>query len=110
MYILNDPVTVLQKYLQIDTTNSKHDRDACQFWASIFSHYHVKNQTIQIEDYHNFETSSDQVSKEKMPNLWVSSNVSMVLLIKNELFKTVIPSKIFEAMAMKRPIILGVEG
>jgi glycosyltransferase involved in cell wall biosynthesis len=26
------------------------------------------------------------------------------------LFKTVIPSKIFEAMAMERPIILGVDG
>ena len=34
----------------------------------------------------------------------------MVLLRKTELFKTVIPSKIFEAMAMERPIILGVEG
>jgi glycosyltransferase involved in cell wall biosynthesis len=34
----------------------------------------------------------------------------MVLLIKSELFKTVLPSKIFEAMAMGRPIVLGVEG
>jgi len=34
----------------------------------------------------------------------------MVLLRKTELFKTVIPSKIFEAMAMERPIILGVDG
>ena len=34
----------------------------------------------------------------------------MVLLKKDDVFKTVIPSKIFEAMAMERPIILGVEG
>lgn len=51
-----------------------------------------------------------QVPKEKMPHLFAFSDVCMVLLIKNDLFKTVIPSKIFEAMAMKRPIILGVEG
>ncbi len=51
-----------------------------------------------------------QVEKSKMPLLWGSSDVSMVLLKKDELFKTVIPSKMFEAMAMKKPIILGVEG
>jgi glycosyltransferase involved in cell wall biosynthesis len=36
--------------------------------------------------------------------------VCMVLLKKTDLFKTVIPSKIFEAMSMERPVILGVEG
>jgi glycosyltransferase involved in cell wall biosynthesis len=36
--------------------------------------------------------------------------VSLVLLKKSALFKTVIPSKIFESMAMVRPVILGVEG
>lgn len=51
-----------------------------------------------------------QFPKEKMPYLLASSDVCMVLLIKNDLFKTVIPSKIFEAMAMNRPIILGVDG
>lgn len=51
-----------------------------------------------------------QQPKEKMPFLWGLSNVSMVLLKKSELFKTVIPSKIFECMAMQVPIILGVEG
>jgi hypothetical protein len=34
----------------------------------------------------------------------------MVLLRKTELFQTVLPSKIFEAMGAARPIILGVEG
>ena len=34
----------------------------------------------------------------------------MVLLRRSDTFKTVIPSKIFEAMALSRPIILGVEG
>jgi len=52
----------------------------------------------------------EQQGKDKMPNLWALSNVSLVLLKKSDLFKTVIPSKIFESMAMKKPVILGVEG
>ena len=66
MDILEDPVAVLQKYLQIDTSNSQNDRAACQFWSSIFSFYHVKNQTINIEDYHNFETYTAYKAQEKI--------------------------------------------
>lgn len=51
-----------------------------------------------------------QQNKNKMPMLWALSDVSLVLLKKSDLFKTVIPSKIFESMAMKKPLILGVEG
>ena len=52
----------------------------------------------------------DQQPKQKMPELWSLSSVSLVLLKKSALFKTVLPSKIFESMAMERPVILGVEG
>ena len=52
----------------------------------------------------------DQQPKEKMPELWSLSTVSLVLLKKSALFKTVLPSKIFESMAMEKPVILGVEG
>src|SRR5439155_9381217 len=52
----------------------------------------------------------DQQPKSKMPILWQCSNVSMVLLKKSDLFEMVIPSKIFESMAMQKPVILGVEG
>jgi glycosyltransferase involved in cell wall biosynthesis len=51
-----------------------------------------------------------QQPKEKMPEFLAASDVCMVLLKKDDLFKTVIPSKMFEAMAMERPIILGVDG
>lgn len=51
-----------------------------------------------------------QQPKSMMPRLWAMSDVSLVLLRRTDLFKTVIPSKIFEAMAMAKPIILGVEG
>lgn len=52
----------------------------------------------------------DQLPKASMPALWSLADVSLVLLKKSDLFKTVIPSKIFESMAMQVPIILGVEG
>lgn len=52
----------------------------------------------------------DQQPKEAMPELWAMADISLVLLRKTDLFKTVIPSKIFEAMGMATPIILGVEG
>lgn len=52
----------------------------------------------------------DQQPKSRMRELWALSDVSLVLLKKSGLFKTVIPSKIFECLAMAKPIILGVEG
>lgn len=51
-----------------------------------------------------------QQPKERMPEILAASDASLVLLKKADLFKTVIPSKLFEAMAMERPIVLGVEG
>lgn len=51
-----------------------------------------------------------QLPKEEMPVLWACSGASLVLLKKQDLFTTVIPSKIFESMAMRKPIILGVRG
>lgn len=52
----------------------------------------------------------DQQPKAAMPAILAASDVSLVLLQRDDLFKTVIPSKMFEAMAMRRPIVLGVEG
>jgi glycosyltransferase involved in cell wall biosynthesis len=37
-------------------------------------------------------------------------DVALVNLIKSDTFKTVIPSKIFEAAALQKPILLGLEG
>ncbi len=52
----------------------------------------------------------DQLPKDRMPEVWALTDVSLVLLKKTPVFETVIPSKIFESMAMKCPIILGVRG
>ena len=51
-----------------------------------------------------------QQSKGTMPAIWSIADVGLVLLRRRPVFKTVIPSKMFEIMAMKKPIILGVEG
>ncbi len=51
-----------------------------------------------------------QQPKERMPGLWKTADVSLVLLRDTPLFRTVIPSKIFESLAMETPVILGVEG
>lgn len=48
--------------------------------------------------------------KARMPEFLAASDVCLVHLIRTELFQTVLPSKIFEASATARPILLGVEG
>lgn len=52
----------------------------------------------------------DPLPKVKMPEVWKAVDVSMVPLKRIDLFKGAIPSKIFEGLAMKKPLLLGVEG
>jgi glycosyltransferase involved in cell wall biosynthesis len=47
---------------------------------------------------------------EEIPSIVKKLNVFCVHLKKNNLFKTVIPSKIFEGMICAKPILIGVEG
>jgi glycosyltransferase involved in cell wall biosynthesis len=51
-----------------------------------------------------------QLPKADMPAVWAATDVSVILLTKSETFTKVLPSKMFEAMAMECPIVLGVEG
>lgn len=48
--------------------------------------------------------------KEEMPAYLAATDVCFVHLRKTPLFETVIPSKIFEALGMRRPILVGVDG
>ncbi|WP_263422214.1 glycosyltransferase [Citrobacter braakii] len=50
----------------------------------------------------------DRQPKEMMPRIWSLCDVSLVPLVNNSLFSTVIPSKIFECMAMGIPTIMSV--
>lgn len=52
----------------------------------------------------------DKVPKETVPYLLALSDASVVHLRDIPLFETVVPSKMFEAMATHTPIILGVRG
>lgn len=48
--------------------------------------------------------------KETMPDFLALTDVCLVHLRKTGLFETVMPSKIFEAAGMARPIVIGVNG
>lgn len=50
------------------------------------------------------------VSKDVVSRYLSLMDVSLVNLKKSDTFKTVIPSKIFEAAALQKPILLGLEG
>lgn len=52
----------------------------------------------------------DTVAKADMPRILRSVNAAVVPLRKLELFKGAIPSKLFEALAMELPLLLGVDG
>jgi len=51
-----------------------------------------------------------QRPKSDMPGIWAATDASLILLRRSDTFTKVLPSKMFEAMAMGCPIILGVEG
>jgi len=48
--------------------------------------------------------------KSEIPSIINGLDIFIVNLKKSDLFKTVIPSKIFEGMIMKKPILIGVDG
>jgi glycosyltransferase involved in cell wall biosynthesis len=50
------------------------------------------------------------VAREKVPAILAASDIALVTLKPSDVFKTVLPSKMFEAMAARRAILLGVEG
>lgn len=52
----------------------------------------------------------DSVGKDEVVRYWSLLDVSVIHLIRDPVFETVIPSKLFESMAMGVPVLLGVEG
>jgi glycosyltransferase involved in cell wall biosynthesis len=55
-------------------------------------------------------TFSGLVPRELVAEYLAASDMSLVTLRRSDVFKTVLPSKMFEAMAAARPILLAVEG
>ncbi len=52
----------------------------------------------------------DSVPKEEVARYWSILDVSIIHLKKTDLFKTVVPSKLFESMGMGIPVLHGVAG
>lgn len=66
----------------------------------------------------------EAAKSQQLDNLWLfghqpadrargvlaASDISLIHLKKSDVFKKVIPSKIFESMGLEKPIVLGVEG
>lgn len=52
----------------------------------------------------------DSVSKDQVVRYWSSLDASIIHLKKDDLFTTVIPSKLFECMGMAIPVLHGVQG
>jgi len=67
-------------------------------------------QEIEAADVGSLVQLTGRLPKSEMPTVLASSDCLLVHLMKTDLFQTVIPSKIFESMAMKRPLIMGVQG
>lgn len=69
-----------------------------------------KLQNIKKEKHLTNVYFFDAVSKTNMPAIVKASDVSIIPLRKLELFLGAIPSKIFENLAMEKPVILAVDG
>ena len=52
----------------------------------------------------------DMQSRDGCPAIWSATDASLIVLRDKPVFSTVIPSKMFETMAMAPPIVLGVAG
>lgn len=72
----------------------------------------MKKKIVSIAFGLQFEniTFIDSIPKDEVPRYMSIIDVSLAPLKKEANFKTVIPSKIFEASAMRKPTLLGVEG
>ena len=63
-------------------------------------------ESLNLSNVHFF----DPVGKHEMPEIVKSIDVALVPLKNLPLFQGAIPSKVFESLAMKKPLLLGVDG
>jgi len=89
---------------------SKIDDDSIHFL--FIGNGAMKDIIVQLATELNIKniTFLDSISKEEVPKYISIVDISLAPLKKSDTFKSVIPSKIFEASAMRKPTLLGVEG
>ena len=64
---------------------------------------------VRAESLDNL-TLTGLVSRERVKDYLAATDISLVVLKRSPMFELVLPSKIFEAMAAARPVVLGVGG
>ncbi len=71
-----------------------------------------KHKLLEMKEKWNLEnvTMLPSVPKDEVEEYINVTDIALVPLKKSDTFKTVIPSKIFENSALRKPILLGVEG
>ena len=69
----------------------------------------ILQREARAEKLHNI-VFTGRLDKSLVPQALAASDACLVHLRKQALFESVLPSKIFEAAGMKKPIILGVKG
>jgi glycosyltransferase involved in cell wall biosynthesis len=87
-------------------------RDDGRFHYVLMGNGAEKDEIEQLARERKLEnlTILDAGSRQEALELLNAVDVSLVLLRDSPLFETVIPSKIFEAMELQKPIVLGVRG
>lgn len=72
----------------------------------------VKEELLEMKERFELDNVSffDTQPKQKMPDIISACDAGIIPLRKLDLFKGAVPSKAFEYLAMRKPILLGVEG
>jgi len=97
---------------KLDFILNSWPKDNPDFYLILMGDGAEKSKLVELAQTLNITNISfiPSMLKEDVPAYLSLMDVSLVPLKKSDLFKTVIPSKIFENSAMQIPILLGVEG
>jgi len=85
-------------------------QDVCFLLVGDGAVYASLKEKVHTENLGEWVIMTGLQPKNLVPAFLSIADACLVHLARKELFKTVMPSKIFEAAAMCKPIILGVEG
>lgn len=86
------------------------DRDDIQFWIVGDGAERARLEQLAVAERLDNITFTGMIPKSQVDRVLASCDACLVHLRGTELFGTVIPSKVFETMAMNVPIIMGVRG